>query len=92
MSEAAYPSKSSLRVPLTYIVVGATALLLAAIGYLAWGIPGIGAGSSLRIFFEFYLGVLLAAMLGLAGIVALLIGIVAAGVRVGMRSAGRPAP
>lgn len=77
-------SKSAIKSPLACIVVGSGALLLAVVAYLSWGMLTIGPG--MEFFFEFYLGWLLAAALGLAGVVVLLIGIVAAGVRLAMRS------
>ena len=102
MTTAAPPStKPSRRGPLTYILSGGVALLLGAVAYKFWSPPVIGIGvlpsgigvlPSLRIFVELYLGWLIAVMLGLAGITAMLIGIIAAGVRVGMRSSGRPTP
>jgi hypothetical protein len=58
------------RAPLTYILTGAVALLLAVVAYMAWGMYALGAPPSPRILLELYLGSLFAAPLGLAGIVA----------------------
>jgi len=102
MTTAAPPStKPSRRGPLTYILSGGVALLLGAVVYKFWGPPVIGGGvlpsgvgvlPSLRIFVELYLGWLIAVVLGLAGTTALLIGILAAGVRIGMSSPRRTTP
>jgi hypothetical protein len=76
--------------PLTYILTGAGALLLAAVAYTFWGTFLLAPVPSVQVFFEFYLGWVLAAVFGLAGVVILAIGIVAAGVRLAMRSSGWP--
>jgi hypothetical protein len=67
--------------PLTYILVGSGGVLLPVVAYFSYLFsfgPGFFVGT--------YLGLFVAVGLGLVGAVILLIGIVAAGVQLGMRS------
>lgn len=84
LSDAAKTRATS---PLAYILAGSAAILLALSLYLSLGwpiLPGFG------FFASVYVLVFVAAVLGLAGVALLLIGVIAAGVRLAMRSSDRP--
>jgi hypothetical protein len=82
-------AKPSVRSPLAYILTGSASILVALALYLSLGfpvLPGFG------FFLSAYTVVFVSAVLGLAGVVMLLIGVVAAGVRLAMRSSDWPTP